>query len=94
LKHWTTAEMQVLRNEVPRTAIHTPFRGCLVSDIAREIVGLAKDGLKRRGLGEEQYLAPLELTLAMDRTPAERWLDKYHGEWQGDLTKIFDEAEM
>ena len=49
-----------LRNDVPRTAIHTPFRGCLVSDIAREIVELAKRGLKRRGLGEEQYLAPLE----------------------------------
>jgi glutamate--cysteine ligase len=94
IKQWTTAEMQALRNDVPRTAIHTPFRGCLVSDIARDMVGLAKAGLKRRGLGEEQYLAPLELTLAMDKTPAERWLDKYHGDWAGDLTRVFDEAEI
>jgi glutamate--cysteine ligase len=91
---WTGEDVLALRTAVPRTAIHTPFKGCLVSDLAREIVGLAKAGLKRRGLGEEQYLAPLELTLALDKTPAERWLDKYHGEWQGDLTRIFDEAEI
>jgi glutamate--cysteine ligase len=30
----------------------------------------------------------------MDKTPAERWLDRYHGDWQGDVTRIFDEAEM
>jgi glutamate--cysteine ligase len=30
----------------------------------------------------------------MDKTPAERWLEKYRGDWQGDVTRIFDEAEM
>jgi glutamate--cysteine ligase len=30
----------------------------------------------------------------MNRTPAERWLDRYHGDWHGDLTRIFDEAEI
>ena len=94
LRTWTGEEVLALRTAVPKTAIHTPFRGCLVSDLAREVVGLAKDGLKRRGLGEEQYLAPLELTLAMDKTPAERWLDKYHGDWHGDVTRVFDEAEI
>jgi glutamate--cysteine ligase len=94
IKSWAAEDVLVLRTAVPKTAIHTPFKGCLVSDLAREVVGLAKAGLKRRGLGEEQYLAPLELTLAMDKTPAERWLDKYNGEWAGDLTRIFDEAEI
>ena len=37
---------------------------------------------------------PLEETLETGKTQADRWLDKYHGEWQGDLTRIFDEAEM
>jgi glutamate--cysteine ligase len=94
VKDWTAGERQTLRNEVPRTAIHTLFRSGKVSDIAKEIVALAKRGLKGRGHGEEQFLACLEETLALDKTPAERWLDKYHGEWQGDLTRIFDEAEM
>ncbi|HVY51307.1 MAG TPA: glutamate--cysteine ligase [Devosia sp.] len=94
LRPWTVEEMWALRTGVPKTAIHTPFRGCLVSDLAREVVSLARDGLRRRGRGEEVYLAPLEETLALDKTPAERWLEKYHGEWQGDVTRVFEEAEI
>ena len=94
VRDWTNDERQALRNDTPRTAIHTPFRQGKVSDLARETVALAKRGLEGRGLGEEQYLACLEETLALDKTPAERWLDKYHGEWAGDLTRIFDEAEI
>ena len=94
LKSWTVADMQALREAVPKTALNTPARGCLVSDLAREIVDLGRAGLKRRGLGEEAYLSPLEETLMLGKTPAERWLDKYHGKWGGDLTRIFDEAEI
>jgi glutamate--cysteine ligase len=94
VKDWTVEEMGQLRTAIPKTAIHTPFRGCPVADIAAEILKVAGEGLRRRGLGEEIYLAPLEETLALNKTPAERWLDKYHGEWQGDLTRIFDEAEI
>ncbi len=94
VKDWTAAERQVLRDAVPRTAIHTPFRTGTVADIGAEIVWLAKRGLEARGLGEEAYLAPLEETLALGKTPAERWLAKYHGAWRGDLNRIFDEAEI
>ncbi len=94
VRSWSVDEMWKLRNDVPVHAIHTPFRGCRVADVAREVVGVAREGLKRRGQGEEIYLAPLEETLALDRTPAERWLDKYNGEWAGDVTRIFDEAEI
>ena len=94
IKSWTVEEMWKLRNDVPKHAIHTPFRGCQVSDVAREVVGVARDGLKRRGFGEEVYLAPLDETLALNKTPAERWLDRYNGEWAGDLSRIFDAAEI
>jgi glutamate--cysteine ligase len=99
VKDWTNEERQTLRNEVPRTAIHTPFRGGTVADIAKKIVALASDGLRRRAYkaGESDetiFLRPLEQTLALGKTQAERWLDKYHGEWGGDLTRVFDEAEM
>ena len=99
VRDWTDAERETLRNEVPRTALHTPFRSGTVIDIARRAVDLARDGLRRRNRlqGNEDetiYLRPLDETLALGKTQAERWLDKYHGEWAGDLTRIFDEAEM
>ena len=91
---WTHEERETLRNEVPRTAIHTPFRNGTVADIARRMVELATAGLYGRGKGEEKYLAPLDETLELGKTQAERWLDKYNGEWGGDITPIFDEAEI
>ena len=96
---WTDVERQTLRNEVPRTAIHTPFRGGTVADIARLVVDLAGDGLRRRkhlaaGKDETSFLAPLNETLELGKTQAERWLDKYNGAWAGDLTRIFEEAEI
>src|ERR1700712_177160 len=35
VKDWTDAERQTLRDDVPRTAIHTPFRRGKVSDLAK-----------------------------------------------------------
>ncbi len=99
VRDWTDEERQELRNEVPRTALHTPFRRGTVADIARLVVDLAGDGLRRRaylqgGDDESIYLAPARQTLELNKTPAERWLDRYNGEWAGDLARIFDEAEM
>jgi glutamate--cysteine ligase len=91
---WTDAEREALRNEVPVKAIHTPFRGKTLADVSQQVVALAKGGLQRRGLGEDIYLTPFEETLDLGKTPAERWLDKYHGEWQGDLTRVFTDAEI
>jgi glutamate--cysteine ligase len=96
---WTDEEREALRRDTPRTALHTTFRQGTLMDVARMVVELASDGLRRRrqvvnGHDETMYLRPLEKTLDLGKTQAERWLDKYHGEWAGDLTRIFDEAEM
>lgn len=100
VKRWTADERQRLRDEVPRTALATPFRKRTMFDLAREAVAISTAGLVNRarldaaGHNEAIYLAPLEETLRLRKTPAERWLDRYNGEWQGDLTRIFTEAEI
>ena len=43
---------------------------------------------------ETIHLAPLEETIRLAKSPAARWLDKFRGEWDGDVTRIFKEAEM
>jgi len=95
---WTAAERLALRDAVPRTALATPFRNRTVLDIAREMVAVARDGLKRRGavsrdgdFDETEYLAPLEETLALGRTPAEIMLHQYETRWGRSVEPIFHE---
>ena len=100
VSNWTDAERQALRDEVPRTALATPFRNGTVYNVAREAVAISTAGLVNRGrhdahgMSEAIHLAPLEVTLRSRKTPAERWLDLYRGEWQGDLSNIFTAAEL
>lgn len=102
VKHWTAADRQVLRNAVPKTALHTPIPGPklrfgTVADLAREIVGIAQAGLVRRGLtnaaGDDEtvYLEPIEKILTVEaKTPAEDLLALYEGAWAHDLSPIFE----
>lgn len=100
VKTWTAEERQAQRDAVPRTALATPFRNGTLYDVAREALAIATAGLTNRdirdasGRNEVLHLAPLEQTIRLRKTPAERWLDLYNGEWQGDLSRIFDAAEI
>jgi glutamate--cysteine ligase len=94
---WTTEERQLLRDAVPRTALATPFRQRTVLDIAKDVVGLARDGLRRRAVAgngsadETSYLWPLEETLALGRTPAENLLMQYGTRWGRSVEPLFEE---
>ncbi len=53
------------------------------------MVQLSADGLKRRGLGEEKYLEPLQEIAQTGVTRAERILALYNGAWKGSLEPLF-----
>jgi glutamate--cysteine ligase len=100
IEPWDEGERERLRREVPRHGLQTPHDRSTLYDVAAQAVGIAEAGLVRRdrrnaqGEDETIHLAPLEQTLHHARTPAERWLDKLHGDWNGDLTRIFVDAEL
>ncbi|MEX2629817.1 MAG: glutamate--cysteine ligase [Tistlia sp.] len=92
---WTPEDHAFLRNEVPRRALSTPFRGRPLIDLAREIVALAEDGLRRRAKAgrvspdETEYLSVLqEEAVQTGRTPAEGLLEAY----TDDLPALFREC--
>ena len=102
VKDWTAEERQALRDQVPRTALKTPFRNGTVLDLARRMVALSREGLARRNrLGpcaphqiadnETVYLAPLEEIVATGETLAEGLLRKFHGPWGGSVDPAFEE---
>ena len=89
-----------LRAAVPSRGLEVAFRGGTLRDLAREVVAIARDGLRARGqlnpAGEDEavYLAPLDAIVAGGPTQAEYWLARYRGDWHGDASRIFAEAAI
>jgi glutamate--cysteine ligase len=95
VKDWTYAEVDALRAEVPKLAMKATFRGRPVRDIAREVVALSAEGLRRRarlnegGADESVFLSSLEEIVASGESPAERLLREYETEWHGNVDEVF-----
>jgi glutamate--cysteine ligase len=98
VKHWSIGEREKLRQEVPKLALDavTPD-GQSMRDFAARVLDIAAGGLTRRaqlnsaGDNEGGFLDPLRDVIATGMTPADRLLARYHGEWQGDVSRIYDE---
>ncbi|TLS75794.1 glutamate--cysteine ligase [Mariprofundus erugo] len=95
---WTHAEVTALRQAVPRTAMHTPFRDGTLQQQCARMVGIAGEGLARldirnqAGESEARFLAPLRHAVESGETQAERWLAAWRDEWHEDISRLFVEA--
>jgi glutamate--cysteine ligase len=97
---WTQEERASLRQAAPQSGLATPFRGGTLLDMAREIVPMAAQGLKNRGRGdgagadESLFLAYLEEIAESGKSSAQKLLDKYHGEWGGDIQQAYQTLKL
>ncbi|HKT86174.1 MAG TPA: glutamate--cysteine ligase [Novosphingobium sp.] len=96
VKAWDMEGRETLRNAVPKLALDAPIPGGgTLRDIAGEVLDIARSGLAARGRlnaggdNETGYLEPLAEIVASGRVPAQRLLDLYHGEWEGDLCQVY-----
>lgn len=100
VKDLSYSQVLALREQVPTTGLATPYGAGTLRDLAKQVVAIAADGLKARarlnqkGEDERVYLAPLEAIAAGAPTQAEHWLSRYHGDWNGDIRQIFNEARF
>jgi glutamate--cysteine ligase len=99
VKHWTMDEREALRSAVPKLALDAPVPGGgTLLDLAREALPIARGGLVSRGRlnkagdSEAGFLEPLEEIVASGKVPAQRLLDKFHGEWGGDIGRVYEES--
>jgi len=95
VKHWDIADHERLRRDVTRLGLKAEVAGRSVRDIAVDMVAIAKQGLKSRArfsggmVDERGYLSELEDIADSGITPADRLLELYHGEWQGDVSRMY-----
>ncbi|MDD2875788.1 MAG: glutamate--cysteine ligase [Acidiphilium sp.] len=93
-------DLIAFRNEVPRSGLDIKFGKGTLRDLGRDVVAIAADGLRARaklnvaGEDERVYLAPLQAIADGAPTQAEYWFGRYHGEWHGDVSRIFGEAAL
>ncbi|HEY3777530.1 MAG TPA: glutamate--cysteine ligase [Rhizomicrobium sp.] len=97
VKDWSSEEREAMRASVPVLAFNTPFRGRTVRELAREMLAIARAGLRARaredaiGTTEEGFLQPLEDLVERGYTRAEELLRRWKTDWHGDLSRLFTE---
>jgi glutamate--cysteine ligase len=99
VKHWDMAGREALRAAVPKLGLDAPLPGVgTLRDIAGEVMAIAREGLNARGMlneigdNEAGFLGPLDDVVATGKVPAQVLLDKYHGAWGGDLSRVYEES--
>ena len=99
VKDWDHETREGLRRAAGRDALQGEANGIRMHDLARQVLDIAEAGLKARacpGAGglvpdETHFLNALKESIDSGKVPADELLEKYHGEWQGDLNRIYAE---
>ncbi len=101
VRDWSIEDQQNLRADVPKLGLASIAPdGRSLQDVGRDILAIAHDGLSARGqvnsMGDNEtaFLNPLHQIVDSGITPAQCLLNKYNGEWGGDLSKIYDEMSF
>ncbi|MCA0996328.1 glutamate--cysteine ligase [Alloyangia pacifica] len=97
VKGWDAETRQALRVAAGEAALQAEVNGIRMHDLAREVLKIAEAGLVARarpGAGgllpdETHFLNALKESVESGTVQADEMLDLYHGEWGGDLSKIY-----
>jgi glutamate--cysteine ligase len=97
IKDWSLEDNEYLRERVPYTALNTDFKGRTIGDFALDVLDIAQEGLKRRGIknaqgqDESKFLDPLYVIAESGQTQAELMLKEFETRWKGDIDHVFKE---
>lgn len=99
VKGWSMDEREDLRNAVPKLALDANVPGGRsLQDLGGEVLAIARQGLASRaqlnssGDNETGFLEPLDEIVSSGKVPAQHLLDQYHGDWGGDITRIYEHS--
>ncbi|WP_417514010.1 glutamate--cysteine ligase [Minwuia sp.] len=98
IRGWRATDVDALRNAVPEQGFATPTPdGRTVRDVAADMLTIADRGLAARakidGMGQDErhFLGTLRHMVDENRSMADELLEKYHGPWNGDVSRVFSE---
>ncbi len=99
VKRWDADTREALRVGASVEGLQARTGKLKMHDLAREAVAIADAGLRARarpGSGgmvpdETHFLNALKDSVETGMVPADELLERYHGAWDGDLDRIYDE---
>ncbi|QBF33562.1 glutamate--cysteine ligase [Thalassococcus sp. S3] len=99
VKDWDAETREALRIAASEQGLQAQVGILDMHTLAGIVVGLAEAGLKARarpGAGgmvpdETHFLNALKESIESGKVAADELLDHYHGDWNGDLTRIYEE---
>ncbi len=96
VKNWSWDERMQFYHDSHRYALAARARKFSAADLAKEVIQIAWEGLKRQaalnenGDDETLYLTPLRDLVAQGKCPADLVLEKWEGELHHDIKKLVD----
>lgn len=98
VKDWTADERQALRESVPAQGFDAMIAGRSVLDIARDALAISRETLNKRGYmnghGENEtvFLQALDHMVSTGQSNADRLIEKFKGEWNGDISRCYTDC--
>ncbi len=100
VKGWSAETREALRVAASVDGLQAVAGRVKMRDLAREVLAISAAGLKARaragnGMADEvPYLDVLNAHVDNGRVQADDWLAHYHGDWAGDLSRIYQAASF
>ena len=99
VKHWDDETREALRVAASEDGLQAKTHGINMHDLARQTLAVSEQGLKARvraGVGglvpdETHFLNALKESIQSGKVPADELLERYHGVWGGDLSRIYQD---
>jgi len=98
IKDWTNEDRLFVNTNVPEYGLNTKFQNKNVIDIAKTLLEISEQGLKRRNklstnkeYDETYYLRGIKNNIYKGLSPADILLKKYYEEWNESIDKIYKE---
>jgi glutamate--cysteine ligase len=90
---WSVEDIREIRKQVPTLALNARSGSLVAREIARQMIAISAAGLAKRSKNlkiedEGKYLAPIVEIAESGITQAEKHLQKFHNEWNGDISKL------
>ena len=96
-KHWDLETREAMRVAASVDGLQADTHGVNMLALARQVVDIADAGLRARAMpgagglvpDETHFLNALRESVESGQAPADELLAHFHGDWQGDMSKVF-----